>query len=95
MRSRTELSTLQLHIVMHLANGMRIDEIAATVACSISHVNQQMAKARRKTSTRTLPQLVSVVIARGQLEWQEDRRVIAIRDAVATVDSSSSLQPGT
>ena len=76
MRSQTELSPLQLRIVMLLANGMRLEEVANTVICSVSNVKQQLAAARRKTNARTVPQLVSVVIARGQLEWQEGQRVL-------------------
>jgi DNA-binding CsgD family transcriptional regulator len=77
VRSRTELSPLQLNIVMHIANGMAFQDIADTCVCSISYVKQQAAHARRKTNTRTLPQLVSVVIARGQLAWEADHRVLA------------------
>jgi DNA-binding NarL/FixJ family response regulator len=76
MRSREDLTVLQLQIVMSLANGMTLKEIAKSVDRSISHIKQQSDKAREKMGARTLPQLVSIVIAQGLLEWQKDHRVI-------------------
>jgi DNA-binding CsgD family transcriptional regulator len=77
MRSR-DLSPLQLQIVLHVANGMTLAEIAATIDRSHSHIQKQANRARRKVYAKTLPQLVSIVIASGQLEWspQEDGRVL-------------------
>jgi DNA-binding CsgD family transcriptional regulator len=67
---------LQLEIVMHLANGRTLNEIAKTLDRSRSHIGQQADRARRKAQARTLPQLVSIVIASGQLEWQDNQRVL-------------------
>ncbi|HWI67370.1 MAG TPA: hypothetical protein VNS88_03185 [Nitrospiraceae bacterium] len=98
MRSRTELSPLQLNIVMHIANGMAFRDIADTCVCSVSYVKQQAGVAKRKTQTRTLPQLVSVVIARGQLEWSPmdaGRVVSADGDGAASDGNTSALLRGT
>jgi DNA-binding CsgD family transcriptional regulator len=70
-----DLSPLQLQIAMHLANGMKLHEIANMLDLSLSYINKNANTARRKTNTRTLAHLVSVVIASGQLEWQADRRI--------------------
>ena len=75
MRS-ADLSDLQLAVVMHLANGMTFAEIAITVDRSEANVKKHANAARHKTGARTLPQLVSVVIAQGRLEWEADQRVI-------------------
>lgn len=75
MRS-PDLTQLQLLIVMHLANGQRLSEIATTLDRSRSHVSQQADKARRKLGAKTLPQLVSIVIASGKLEWTDEGRVV-------------------
>ena len=75
MRSR-DLSQLQLEIVMHIANGERLGEIAVAVDRSRSYVAKQADLARRKVEAKTLPQLVSIVIASGTLAWQEDHRVL-------------------
>jgi DNA-binding CsgD family transcriptional regulator len=75
MRS-TDLSDLQLVIAMHIANGMTFDEIAKTVDRSTANVKKHANAARRRTGAKTLPQLVSIVIANGQLEWSDDRRVV-------------------
>lgn len=75
MRS-SDLSDLQLVIACHLANGMTFDEIAKTVDRSTANVKKHANAARRKTGARTLPQLVSIVIAKGQLEWSDDCRVV-------------------
>ena len=76
MRSRTDLSPLQLQITVDLANGMKLHEIANKLDLSLSYINKNANSARRKTNARTLAQLVSAVIASGQLEWQDDRRVL-------------------
>jgi DNA-binding CsgD family transcriptional regulator len=73
MRSR-DLTPMQLEIVMHLANGMRMREIATAVHRSRSLVYQQCDSARVKVGAKTLPQLVSIVIASGQLEWSDEKR---------------------
>ena len=77
MRSRaTDLSGLQLEIVMHLANGMTLIEIAAKLDRSRSYIKQNANAARYKMNAKTLPQLVSIVIASGQLEWKSDHRIL-------------------
>ena len=76
MRSTIDLTELQLEIVMHLANGMTFDEIAKTIDRSTANTKKHANVARRKTGARTLPQLVSIVIANGQLDWDEERRVM-------------------
>lgn len=76
MRSPTDLTILQLEIVKNLANGMTLVEIAIEMDRSKSYIKQNANAARFKTNTRTLPQLVSVVIARGLLEWNSEERVI-------------------
>lgn len=61
---------------MDLANGLKLHEIANKLDLSLSYINKNANSARRKTNARTLAQLVSAVIASGQLEWQDDRRVL-------------------
>ena len=76
MRSQTDLSQLQLLIVMHLSNGMTLKEIANMLDRSTSYIKQNANQARFKKNAKTLPQLVSIVIASGQLEWKVDQRVM-------------------
>jgi DNA-binding CsgD family transcriptional regulator len=77
MRSRNDdLTSLQLQITMHLANGMTFEEIANYLDRSKSYIQQNANAARYKMNARTLPQLVSIVIAAGQLEWQANQRVL-------------------
>ena len=76
MRSQTDLSPLQLQIVMHISNGMTLKEIATMLDRSTSYIKQNANAARFKMNAKTLPQLVSVVIADGQLEWTEGKRVM-------------------
>lgn len=73
----SNLSHLQLQITMHLANGLTFDEIARMVDRSTSNVKQHANNARRRTGAKTLPQLVSIVIANGQLTWADDHRTTA------------------
>lgn len=76
MRSQTDLSPLQLRIVMHLSNGMTLKEIATMLDRSTSYIKQNANQARFKKNAKTLPQLVSVVIADGQLDWTGGQRVM-------------------
>ena len=76
MRSRNDLSVLQLQIVMHIANGMTFEEIASELDRSLSYIKQNANTARYKMNARTLPQLVSMVIAEGLLEWKADERIV-------------------
>ena len=94
MRS-TDLSDLQLQIAMHLANGMTFAEIATTVDRSTANVKKHANAARRKTNSKTLPQLVSVAIARGWLEWEDDQRVTRYRDEQANGDTASAAAGST
>jgi FixJ family two-component response regulator len=78
MRSRTtELSALQLTVVMHIANGMTLREIANHLDLSMTYIQRNADTARDKMNARSLPQLVSMVIAAGKLDWQAGERIIA------------------
>ena len=92
MRSSADLSKLQLEIVKNLANGMTLVQIAKDMDRSASYIKQNANAARFKTNTRTLPQLVSIVIARGQLEWSamEAGRVIQSHDGRANGDMAGT-----
>ena len=76
MRSPTDLSVLQLQITMHLANGMTFAEIAVLLDRSTSFIKQNANAARYKLNAKTLPQLVSIVIASGELGWAKNQRVM-------------------
>jgi DNA-binding CsgD family transcriptional regulator len=65
-----------LEIVMHLANGKTLGEIALAEDRSRSYIAKQTDKARRKSGARTLPQLVSIVVASGKLDWDGERRSV-------------------
>jgi len=61
---------------MHIANGMTFDEIARTVDRSTANVKKHANAARRKTGAKTLPQLVSIIIADGHLDWSDNHRIL-------------------
>ena len=67
---------MQLQIVMHLANGDRLSDIATELNCSWQNVAKHVGLARKKTEAKTLPHLVSIVIAKGDLEWTPEGRVV-------------------
>lgn len=76
MNSQTGLTSVQLQMVKHLANGMMFHDIAVVMSCSDSNVHKHLGLARKKMEAKTLPHLVSIVIANGQLEWTSEGRVI-------------------
>jgi len=65
-----------LKIVMHLSNGMTFHEVAQSLNCSDANIHKHAGIARRKLGARSIPQLVSIVIAHGQLEWTDAGRVV-------------------
>lgn len=93
MRSR-DLSPLELEIVMHIANGRSLGEIAVAVDRSRSYVAKQADRARRKTHAKTLPQLVSIVIASGLLDWDEHHRVLNGHDDEPASGDTSDTSVG-
>ena len=66
------LTQTQLELVVHVANGFKMEEIADKVHRSKSSVEKTLAAAQRRAGAKTLAHLVSIVIASGLLEWQED-----------------------
>jgi DNA-binding CsgD family transcriptional regulator len=78
----TELSALQLQIVMHIANGMSFTEVAKAVARSEANVKYHVGQAKAKCGAKTVPHLVSVVLGQGQLHWDGDQRAVTLPSAV-------------
>lgn len=72
--TRQPLTARQLEIVVLLANGHRIEEVALLLHISVSTANQTIAKARRRAEARTVAHLVSITIASGLLEWEPSRQ---------------------
>jgi hypothetical protein len=59
---------------MHLANGLRVSEIADKLFLSESAINKTLNAARNNVGARTLPHLVSIVIAQNLLYWTDEGR---------------------
>lgn len=72
MSASQQLTKRQAELVMHLANGLRIEEIAVECHLSLSSVEKTFRKARARVGARTLPHLVSIAIASGAFEWNPE-----------------------
>lgn len=72
MNSQEKLTTRQLEVVCHLANGMTAGEVAERMFISESTVKRTLEAARKRVGARTTPHLVSIVIAQGELTWTND-----------------------
>jgi DNA-binding CsgD family transcriptional regulator len=70
------LDPIQLEIIMYLANGKQIEEIAVAMHRSRSDINRRIATARKRCHANTLPHLVSIAIASGALVWVDEQRAI-------------------
>lgn len=66
------LTMSQLEVVVYIANGLRVADIARITYRSESWVRQTLTAAQRKTGARTIPHLISIVIASGLLEWSDE-----------------------
>lgn len=78
-RLTSRLSQAELVIIMHIANGMSLEEIAETMHRSRSNVSYHIARARKRCQANNLPHLVSIAIATGDLVWEdaEERRALS------------------
>lgn len=74
METESGLTGLQLEIVMHIANGLRDKQIAELMHRHYSHVGKTLSAARRKVGANTNAHLVSIVIAHGDLVWEDNER---------------------
>jgi DNA-binding CsgD family transcriptional regulator len=66
------LSDRQLECIVHLANGMTMLEISATVYVSEGSVKQSLASARKKMGAKNNCNLVSLAVAKGLIFWSND-----------------------
>lgn len=66
------LTNRQLELVCHLANGLRTAEAAKVMHISIATVDRTIKAARNKNNAHTVAHLVSIAIASGLLEWNEE-----------------------
>jgi DNA-binding CsgD family transcriptional regulator len=67
-----KLTDLQLEIICHLCNGLTQEEIAKKTFRSITNVQLHLTRAKNKTGARSVPHLVSIVIASGALVYTPD-----------------------
>lgn len=69
-----DLTDRQVECVMHLANGLRYEQIADRMGLSMSSVKQTVKRAQSRAGAHTVAHLVSMCIADGELVWNEDER---------------------
>jgi len=67
-----KLTDRQLEIVMHLCNGLTLEEIAAKMNYSLTNAKLHLKLAKEKTGARSTAHLVSIVIASGVLVYNDD-----------------------
>lgn len=70
--SVSDLEDVHLEIVLHLANGLRQQEIADTMGWSIKQIEKKIAQARLITGANTVAHLVAIVISRGYFVYKLD-----------------------
>jgi DNA-binding CsgD family transcriptional regulator len=75
------LSERQLTIMMHLCNGLSQEEISEQMYLSVSGIQQQIARMRRKLGARNNVHLASIVIASGLLYYEDGTEQGTVADA--------------
>jgi DNA-binding CsgD family transcriptional regulator len=68
--SNPQLTERQLTAVMHLANGLRYEEISTRMDISASSVEKIITSAKKKVGANSISHLVSIVIAGGLLYYE-------------------------
>lgn len=93
------LTNRQMQLVVHLANGHRVEEIGTLMHISPSTVEKTIKTARKNAGARTQAHLVALCIASGLLEWYADAQVHRVNpnnntkdNEVARTDSSDLHQ---
>lgn len=66
------LTDKQLEVVMHLCNGLTLDEIAKEMHYSLSNVKTHLRAAKSNADAKSTAHLVAIVISRGSLFWTPD-----------------------
>lgn len=79
-----DLSDRQVELVMHLANGLRYEQIADAMGLSMSSVKQTVKRAQQNAGANTVPHLVSICIADGELVWNEEQGERELKPAPST-----------
>jgi DNA-binding CsgD family transcriptional regulator len=88
-----KLTDRQLQIIMHLCNGLRLEEISTQMYLSVSGINQQITSARRTMKARTNVHLASMAIASGLLYYLPDDRERTLSEPVqGSVEASNSAR---
>jgi DNA-binding CsgD family transcriptional regulator len=67
-----KLTKTQLELIAYLANGYRYGEIAELTHRSESSVKSTLATAQQRAGAKTMPHLISIVIANDLLVWTPD-----------------------
>jgi predicted DNA-binding protein (UPF0251 family) len=75
---------------MHLANGLRYEEIGERMGLSLSSIKQSIAAARRRAGANTIPHLVSIVIANGDLVWNEPNATRSLNEGGESIQPAAS-----
>lgn len=70
------LSDRQLEILAHYANGYNAPEMTKLVFLSENTIHNYMKRARKKTSARSINQLIVWCIADGSLKINSDGSVV-------------------
>jgi DNA-binding CsgD family transcriptional regulator len=73
--SNTNPTERQMILIVRIANGERIGDIAKNEHLSVTSVEKGLKSARKRLGANTLPHLISICIARGLLEWEEEGQV--------------------
>lgn len=69
------LTISQLEVIVHIANGLRVADIARITYRSESWVRQSLTAAQRRAGAKTIPHLISLVIASGVLDWDGEGEI--------------------
>ena len=85
MTLKTRLDPVQLEVIMHIANGKSLEEIATLMHRSRSNVSYHIGRARQRAHANNLPHLVSIAIATGDLVWEDDQECRVLSSNGATL----------
>jgi len=78
------LDIVQLEIIMLLANGKQIDEIAIEMHRSRSDINRRIKIARRVCQATTIAHLCCMTIASGSLVWESEAQMMTMNGHART-----------
>jgi len=78
-----DLTQRQLEMLVHAANGKRMQDTGDAMHLSFHTVRNQLDDARERSGTKTITECVVKAVARGEIAIEQDGNAVLVETATA------------